>query len=186
MHELAHAWVALYQGDETAYRQGYLTLNPLKVMGQSALVVLILFGFAWGAVPVNPRAMRHRSSPVLVACAGPGANLLLAILFALAYTLFQRFVTFEHSDSVLMFWKVGLQANCFLLVFNMLPIPILDGWQLYSWLIPQLKRLNQEKLASIGLVAILVLFVSPAGRFVWMASSLFGNKMLNVMRILFG
>ena len=71
VHEFMHAWTALTQGDSTAQREGYLSLNPLKVMGLRSLIMLVLIGVAWGAVPVNPRAMRRSYSPVLVACAGP-------------------------------------------------------------------------------------------------------------------
>ena len=84
LHELFHALAATYEGDDTPKQLGYLTLNPLVHMGQQSLIILLLTGMCWGLCPVNPRKFRHRYGDALVAFAGPFANLLLMILFALS------------------------------------------------------------------------------------------------------
>jgi len=167
MHEAAHAWVAATQGDTTAWRAGYLTLNPLKVMGVGSLVMLALVGIAWGAVPVNPRTMRRRYSPALVACAGPGANLALAITFAFLAAVVQKFGTPEIRQTSAVLLTTGIGANCFLLIFNMLPFPVFDGWALYSWLLPQLRRVGAQAGNRASLIAILVIFITPIGGWLW-------------------
>ena len=81
VHEFCHAATASTFGDNTARANGFMSLNPLRVMGPSSLICLALFGIAWGAVPVNPWSYRKRYQPSLVSAAGPFANLLLAVLF---------------------------------------------------------------------------------------------------------
>ena len=94
LHEYAHARAALWQGDATAAEQGHLTLNPLKQMGPMSLIMLLIIGIAWGAVPVNPGRMRHRYSDALVSFAGPATNLALflvsSLLFAFSALMFAK------------------------------------------------------------------------------------------------
>src|SRR5512137_2480723 len=80
-HEYAHASMALKRGDDTAAKLGHLTLNPMVQMGPMSIVMLLLIGIAWGAVPVNPGRLRTRADAALVSFAGPAANLLLSLLF---------------------------------------------------------------------------------------------------------
>lgn len=173
VHEAAHAWTAAWRGDTTAWRQGYLTLNPLRVMGPLAMLMLMLFGVAWGAVPVDRRALRGRGNVALVALAGPLANLGLALAFGLAAGLF--LVWSEHAPSVrvraaaALFAATGLRANLFMFCFNALPIPPLDGWDIVGAFVPGMQELRL-RLAPVEFLFILLLFVSPAGPGLWAAS----------------
>ncbi len=167
LHEYAHAWVALTQGDDTAASRGYLTMNPLKTMGPLALVFLALVGIAWGQVPVNPQRMRSSHSRALTAGAGPAANLLLATAFFCLFVLFSRFATIQPLPFVA---HVGLRANLFLLLFNLLPLPILDGWDLYEFVIPALRKIPTTTTRQIGLIGLLILLATGWYRYIWNAA----------------
>ena len=167
VHEFAHAWAAVTQGDMTAYRRGYFTLNPVKTMGVHSIVMLLVAGVAWGAVPINPASMRRRWSPALVACAGPCSNLVLALGFSACAVLTLALGQREITRPFQFLFHIGAMANFFLLIFNMLPIPMLDGWTVYSWIFPPLRQVSAATRAKVGLLVIVVLFVSPAGGVFW-------------------
>ena len=144
-HEYAHAQVALWQGDSTAYDNGYLTLNPLKQMGITSLIALLLIGITWGAVPVNPNRMKHKYSDALVAAAGPFTNLLLFFLFSIAATIvYLKTPNFDTGNIAFNFFFTGGVLNVVLFIFNLLPVPPLDGWSIFSFLFPHVHKINQE------------------------------------------
>ena len=176
MHEFTHAWVAHRQGDDTASANGYLSLDPRRVMGYQSLIALALFGIAWGAVPVDPRRFRHPAGAALVALAGPLANAVLAVLFALILTvigLFQSHLPEGLLNALVLFFGVGVQANSLLLVFNLLPIPMLDGWGVAEAILPPLQRLTAEQRGTYSLIAILLIWFSPLKNIVFRLSDLF-------------
>ncbi len=89
LHELAHGFVALSQGDDTPKRTGHLTLNPVVHMGWESIIFLCLAGIAWGQMPINPARFRHKKiSNILVSAAGPILNLCLGILFSIITLVF--------------------------------------------------------------------------------------------------
>lgn len=173
-HEMCHAWMAAKEGDYTAWRQGYLTLNPFKVMGTSSLIALALLGIAWGAVPVNRGNFRRHASECLVAFAGPGANLFLALFFSLLVAMLGGELTLSYSgaDSLLrMICTCGAMTNFFLFIFNVLPIPMLDGWDVFSFFIEPMRRLPPANRGRIGLVVIIVVFATGVGSHLWTAAA---------------
>ncbi|MDD4097386.1 MAG: site-2 protease family protein [Lentisphaeria bacterium] len=176
VHEYTHAWMACQQGDETARSHGFLTLDPRRVMGVQSLVALALFGIAWGAVPVDPRRFRHTLGNVLVSLSGPLANAALAVFFAVALTAC-RFLPASLPEGLyhatVLFTNVGVQANSLLLVFNLLPIPMLDGWAAAEAMCPPLRRLTAEQRGTYSLVAILLIWFSPLKSVVFRLSGLF-------------
>ncbi len=186
VHECAHAWIALREGDDTACRLGYLTLNPVKVMGSQSLLMLALCGIAWGAVPVTPSAMRRRASRMIVACAGPFANLVLAVVFAVLTVGITRFGPVQLATVFGSFCATGVVVNYLLLLFNMLPVPFLDGWQLYTWFVPGLDRMAPEKRNAVSLVVILVIFLTPAGAVLWTGSSRLALATMKLVALPFG
>ncbi len=174
VHEFTHAWFALQQGDSTAADNGYMTLNPTKVMGVQSIVVLLIFGIAWGAVPVNHRRMRYAYSPALVACAGPAANLLLAVCFSILTAFITIGLSGPLQETLLSVVEVGVQANCFLLLFNMLPLPMFDGWEFYSWIFPAVKRIHREAVAGMSFFILMLIFITPLGQIFWGISDALG------------
>jgi len=143
-HEYSHARVALWQGDGTAAEQGHLTLNPLKQMGVYSLVILAFVGIAWGKVPVNPLRMKHKYSNALVSFAGPAMNLVLFFICSIAYAIVYVSSSNPESDAVLVLFGIGGIFNMVLFMFNMLPVPMLDGWGVFSYFFPKLGEGKSE------------------------------------------
>ena len=166
VHEYMHARVAYNQGDTSVGDGGHLAMNPLQAMGGTSLIVLLLFGIAWGAVPVNPARFRRRYSEALVAFAGPLANLLLALVFAAIAWLGGQI----GGRAVLFVCHYGVAANIFLLLFNLLPIPILDGWDIYSFLFPPLRNVSREKAQQVGFFALLLILILGWYQIIWTAA----------------
>ena len=130
VHEACHALVSTLLGDETAKRQGRLTLNPLAHLDPMGVVALLAIGFGWGKpVPFNPYNLKWpKWGPVAVAFAGPVSNLLLAIISALLSVLLAPYL----GCSNLLIFTLGISAelNIALMAFNLLPFPPLDGSKL--------------------------------------------------------
>ena len=147
LHEVAHGWVARHFGDRTAEAQGRLSLNPIRHIDPvgTILVPAILFflnsGFLFGwarPVPVNSRFMRDpRRNMVWVSAAGPAANLAMAVVWAFLMMLSQRLDLGVTGEWIGLMADWGISINLMLAVFNMLPIPPLDGGQLLENLLPR-------------------------------------------------
>ncbi len=166
IHEVAHGYVAWRFGDPTARIAGRVTLNPIPhidLVGTIILPALLLFSgtsviFGWAKpVPINPLNFRNiRAGEMAVSAAGPLSNLGLALLFAL---LLQAGANLGAGNLGLMkLAYYGVSINIFLALFNLLPIPPLDGSHLLATVLPpQLARIY-EQLEPFGFILILVLF----------------------------
>lgn len=175
-HEAAHGFVAWRLGDDTAYRLGRVTFNPLKHIDPIGTIVLpaILYlstGFMFGyakPVPVNFRRLnRPRRDMVLVAAAGPGINFLLAIAsgILLHFVPHEGAVVAQTLGSILV---VSVTVNVILAVFNMLPLPPLDGGRVAVGLLPYPLSAYLARLERYGmLILILALIILP-----WIGSQL--------------
>ena len=167
LHEAAHGWAALKLGDDTAKRLGRVTLNPIRhvhpvgtILLPGALIALgapFVFGFA-KPVPVNPARLRNpRGGMVLVALAGPGMNILLACVSAVLLHAATAF-----PASLAEWWRVtftlGIVINLVLAIFNMLPVPPLDGGRVVHGLLPPRHAERFARLERFGIVAVLVAF----------------------------
>lgn len=135
LHELAHGWMAMRLGDDTPVRLDRMTVNPLVHMGMWSLIALAVAGIAWGQMPIDASRMRGKFAEAKVALAGPVTNLLLGLAGLTALGLWQRFdVRFPltpDADPVLLnsvtFLRTFGLINLLLCVFNLLPVPPLDG-----------------------------------------------------------
>jgi Zn-dependent protease len=158
IHEYAHGWVAYRCGDDTAKRLGRLTLNPLAHISLFGTIILPLIAhFGWAKpVPVNFAVLTKREI-FKVAVAGPAANILLAVVLALAFHLFRL----KALPAIGNFVLLGILFNLILAIFNLLPIPPLDGSKMvYARLkSPEAIRayMNYARYGMIVLIGFLVL-----------------------------
>lgn len=160
LHEYCHAWMACREGDADAAE--YMTLNPFRQMGFMSLLMLAIIGIAWGAVPVNPSHLRSRWSLLKVSLAGPAANLLLFLLAAFAVLLGGVWGNKLERQMYPVFYfltNFGVY-NFALLIFNLIPAPGMDGWNIVSELFPRMRRIGSETAKGALLLLILLAFVS--------------------------
>lgn len=172
LHEVAHGWVALRCGDPTARDLGRLSLNPvvhIDVVWTLIVPALTYFsgGFLFGGakpVPVDFRRLRHPLRDMaLVAVAGPLTNLVLAALFLLAWKLAVWTGPYQDIDLLPRVLEGALWFNAILFVFNLIPIPPLDGSRILTWLLPAGMRPSYAAFERYGMLVIvgLIFFVPP-------------------------
>lgn len=130
IHEFAHGYAAVKMGDNTPLMQDRLTLNPLKHIDPMGFLCLLLFGFGWAKpVMINRRNFsKPRRDDAIVALAGPMANFLTAFLFVVLMKLTDMFMPYSLTTQIL--WEIlqsTVSINLVLMVFNLIPIPPLDG-----------------------------------------------------------
>jgi Zn-dependent protease len=177
LHELAHGYVALRFGDETARWAGRLTLNPIKHMDPLG-TFFILFGMitrtpviGWAKpVPVNPHNLRRPHTDMIwVALAGPAMNFLLAVGSALALKWFPdpswwAASPLATSIAIPLFGMLNasMWINVGLAIFNLLPVPPLDGARVLNGVLPRRQAITYSQLEPYGFIILLVLFMSGA------------------------
>ncbi len=170
MHEAAHAYVARYFGDMTAYQQGRISLNPLRHIDPIGTVVLpllslaiggILFGWA-KAVPVNFSALRHPKQDMLwVALAGPAANLAMALVWGVLAKIAWLTPDSYFAEPLLEMAQLGIKINVILLVLNLLPLPPLDGGRILISLLPYRQALQLTRIEPYGMFILIGLAFTP-------------------------
>jgi Zn-dependent protease len=174
LHELAHGWAALWAGDDTPVRTGHMTWNPLVHMGMPSLIMFAIIGIAWGMMPVNPSRFRGRYDDAIVSIAGPAMNLLLAAAALIAWTLWIGLagghwlgisVGQPLYGNVQMFLHTGVMLNIVLCIFNMLPVPPLDGARILSSFSEGFRRMWETQQAQFfALIAFVGLFIFAGPR----------------------
>jgi len=171
VHEVAHGWVASRLGDQTAKSMGRLTLNPLKHIDPIGTVVLPLvllyiggFIFGWAKpVPVNWQNLRHpRRDMALVAAAGPCANLVMLVLWALLAKLLVVVIQKPVwiMELILIMSSVGITINIILMVLNLFPLLPLDGGRIMTSLLPPRLAVIYSRLERFGLLLLVLLIAS--------------------------
>lgn len=169
LHEIAHGWTAYKRGDPTAYQLGRLTLNPIKHIDPIGTVVLPLlllylggFIFGWAKpVPINFNQLHSpKKDMILVAAAGPLANLLMAMGWTILIKAGLAFKPELNQWALFIVYMgfAGLQINLILMIFNLLPIPPLDGSRILAGLIPDRYSQILYKIEPYGLLIVMGLF----------------------------
>jgi len=158
VHESAHAWTALQQGDPTAQSLGRISLNPLvhiDIIGTVVMPLLMIFTgvplLGWAKpTPVDPRLFKDvRRGQIIVSGAGPVSNLLLALLFTAALFVAVRLMLGSTlEEPVLRLLDIGVQINVLLAIFNLVPLPPLDGSHVVEWALPN--GLGHRYIRAIG------------------------------------
>ena len=185
LHEYMHGRVADWRGDHTARAAGRLTLNPIPHIDPFGTVLLPLvlliitqgrgpvFGYA-KPVPVNPYFLKHRRDMVLVSIAGPATNFAVAGLFTLI-----GFITFHvglHNVPLLTLFYVIAEINIILGIFNLLPIPPLDGSHILEYFLSPRAQEQYERVAPFGFVFVLI--------FLWVLGPAFFSLLNPLFRLI--
>ena len=169
VHEFAHALLANKYGDDTAKKLGRLTLNPLKHIDLIGSVIMPIAAFASGfaligwakPVPVDRRNFKEPlKADTVVSFAGPLSNFIFAILFFILFIISQQWFGAQHTFVVNLMWY-GVFLNIFLFVFNLLPIPPLDGSHILFDLFPNKFTAKYLSLGFYGSFILLVFIYSP-------------------------
>jgi len=197
VHEYAHGLVALFFGDDTAKRAGRLSLNVARhidLVG-TIIVPLILLGFyvmsgsgvifGWAKpVPVSAHNLRNPARDyTLVSLAGPLSNILLAFAFAVVWALLAM-ISLQTSAFLFVarfICFIGVKINIILAVFNLIPIPPLDGSNVVSYLLPYPLSLRYRKIARYGILIIFILILTDTLRYPFLLADYLSRAILDWM-----
>ncbi|MFC6332465.1 site-2 protease family protein [Paenibacillus septentrionalis] len=197
VHEFAHAYAAYKFGDDTAYREGRVTLNPFVHLDILGFILILVAGFGW-AKPVPVRSSRFknpRAMSIIVSLVGPLSNLLLGILSIIIFViLIKTGWIFAGSEGVAsaieVFFTYMIHFSFLLFVFNLIPLPPLDGYRIVSELLPFHTRYKLDQNAHWGtIIFLLLVFIEPLRRYTLTPILLWGQKLsydiLNFFMVLF-
>lgn len=169
VHEACHGYAAYALGDPTAKLQGRLTLNPLKhidIFGLAVLFITRMIGWA-KPVPVDPRYFKNpRKDMLWVALAGPGSNLALGLVFALLLNYVGPLMKGNIFYPVKVMMEIMVFINVGLAIFNLIPIPPLDGGRVIVGLLPEKMANSWAKIEPYGFIILLFLIFTKAVNFV--------------------
>jgi Zn-dependent protease len=185
LHELAHGVVAVMLGDDTPIREGRMTLNPLVHMGKLSLAMLAIAGIAWGQMPVREDKLRGRFGVALVAAAGPAMNVLIGLIALVSLGLWIRFDTRTADELPKLLYAIryllpliGI-ANFMLAIFNLLPVPPLDGSNIARSLFPAVRN-AMYAMRQTPIVFLIIFFF--AGQFIFPWSIRLATKVVVAVR----
>ncbi|NMM64688.1 site-2 protease family protein [Clostridium sp. P21] len=192
-HEYAHAVVADKLGDKTPKFQGRLTLNPFVHIDIIGFIMILVAGFGWAKpVQINPSAFKNRYKDDLkVSIAGPIANLIVAFIAAIFMALISKYgltalsVTSGLYGIILRIMYLTVTTNCMLFVFNLIPIPGLDGFHILRDLFPSYYYKISDTVYKYQMIILLVIIVTPiASYIVGIPSKLLYNALINIASII--
>lgn len=164
VHEFAHAFAAWKFGDNTAKNQGRLTLNPMQHLDPFGTILIFIAGFGWARpVPVNRFHFKNpRIAGITVSFAGPFSNLVMASLgFLIWYALVATGIAATLPAFIPDFLDIFIQLNAVLFVFNLLPLPPLDGYRIIEDVVPRDWRAKMTQYETYGTLIFLILVITP-------------------------
>ena len=165
VHEFSHAYMAFRLGDNTAKDQGRLTLNPLKHIDWMGFFLIVIAGFGWAKpVSFNPDNLKHKHrDEILISIAGPLSNLVIALLFFMVARVLFVFEFFNSTGfglgmvNLIVVWGA---INISLFIFNLIPLPPLDGSHLYLTFLKETNPKLMMNLYKYGTLALLILIIA--------------------------
>lgn len=164
VHESAHAYIANRLGDPTAKDLGRVTLNPIPHIDLFGFIALFMVGFGWAKpVPVNPANLKEPIRDGLwISLAGPASNFILAVLSAVVFRMLVPFLAYSDGGMfVLKMILFSVRLNIILMVFNLFPLPPLDGFHILEGLVSYETYLKLQRLQSMGPMLLLgIIFLS--------------------------
>lgn len=173
-HEFAHGYIAYKMGDPTAKYSGRLTLNPVKHFDLFSILFFIFFRFGWAkGVPIDPRYFKNKKhGMVYSALAGPVTNIVLALVFTLFVELIYKMsftsdILYQIFYYIHMFCQYMISVNAMLAIFNLIPIPPLDGSKIFFAVLPEdlyFKVLSYDKYMMI--ISLILVYVGALDRIV--------------------
>ena len=199
LHELAHGFVALRLGDTTARDMGRLSLNPIKHLDPLGALFLLIVGFGWAKpVPVNPTNFQQNRvrGMALVGVAGPACNLLQALFGGILLTIMAKVwysgaitsdAAFTAMNYFVLFLMYYVQINIVLMIFNLIPIPPLDGSRIVAGFLKPDARWRYYQIEQFGMIIMMLLCITPVISwilgppvegicdFIFSTSGIFGN-----------
>jgi Zn-dependent protease len=175
IHELSHGFVAIALGDRTPIETGHMTLNPAVHMRGMSIILLLVAGIAWGSMPVNRARLRGRYAGSLVALAGPAANVILALLSIGGLGLLMRSGVAQPESApnalnMRIFLLIFGVTNIALAMFNLIPVPPLDGSNILAGLSPALADMMRNLRSGGGATVVFLLIFLFAGNLIFPAS----------------
>lgn len=164
VHEFSHVFAAYLMGDDTGKSLGRLTLNPLVHIDWLGLLMLMFVGFGWGnPAPFNPYNLRYKKwGSSLVALAGPLSNLISLMVFGLAFKFLRLYSSLPSDNLLPQFLMFLTLVNMVLLVFNLIPIPPLDGSKVLFAVLPERYNELKYQLAKNGPIILIVLVLADS------------------------
>ena len=158
VHECAHAWMANRMGDPTAKDMGRLTLNPLPHLDLFGTIAMLVLGFGWAKpVMVNPSNLKNpRQDNLWISLAGPVSNLLSALILGTLFRVGGQILGLSHtSELILLMLLLAVRLNIILAIFNLLPIPPLDGYHVLEGLVSHATYIKLQQFEKAGSMILL-------------------------------
>jgi Zn-dependent protease len=186
-HEWAHGYVAYQFGDPTPKLQGRLTLNPFAHLDPLGTLMLFIVGIGWAKpIILNPLNYPDKTKQMLVALAGPAMNFLLAILFGIILTFVQIQNPVESSENIQALTaaiNIIIKINLILAIFNMIPIPPLDGSRIIAWMLPERFQYYYLSIEPLGIIFLLLILFFGGFGFIINFVDFIQFKVLEILKI---
>jgi len=187
-HEFSHAFVAYLQGDPTAKLEGRLTLNPAKHFTLWGTLFLLFAGFGWGKpVPVNPYNFRNQKyGHLLVSLAGPFSNLLVVAFFSVLLRILLVFNIIHPESGFILLFGTIIIINTWLMIFNLIPVPPLDGSTVLFTLLPERYENVKRFLYQYGIWILIFLLITGVFHYVLSFGTFFVLTLFGVSSLVMG
>lgn len=183
-HEWAHGIVAYKFGDPTPKIQGRLTFNPFAHLDVVGTLMLLIVGIGWAKpVEINPNNIKGRTKQLLVSLAGPASNFILGSVFAFIFIFVQSHVH-PVSNLFVTVAKIIIKINFNLCVFNLIPIPPLDGSAIIRWILPNFLMELYDRIAAYGFIIILIILFTVKFSFVYRIAGQIEQQVYSWIRLI--